>query len=89
VSRFFAKNLLGGKVFNEANWKDAAAYLERAVALEPHRIVHRLALAGVYADTDNKVKARESYQQVLQMKQTDYNDKHYQQQAEQALRELR
>src|SRR5688572_27732948 len=25
VSRFFAKNLLGGRTFNEANWKDAAA----------------------------------------------------------------
>lgn len=88
VTRFFAKNLLGGKVFNQANWKDAAGYLERAVALEPNRIVHRLALAGVYVDTDNKAKARETYEHLLRMKHTDFNDKHYQQQAERELRDL-
>lgn len=89
ISRFMAKNLLGGKTFSEANWKDAAAYLERAAALEPERIVHRLELASVYADTDNKAKAREEYQTVLRLKPADYNDKHYQQQAERALQELR
>ena len=32
VSRFLAKNLLGGKTFGEANWDDAAKSLERASA---------------------------------------------------------
>ncbi len=89
VSRFVAKNLLGGKVFNQANWKDAAAFLERAAALEPNRIVHRLALASVYADTNNRDKAREQYETLMRMKHADYNDKHYQQQATRELRELR
>src|SRR5688572_4435412 len=62
IQRFMAKNVLGGKTFNEANWKDAVAYLERAAAVEPDRIVHRLELASVYADTGNKPKAREQYQ---------------------------
>jgi len=89
IQRFMAKNVLGGKTFSEANWKDAAAYLERAAAIEPDRIVHKLELASVYADTDNKPKAREQYQAVLKLKQADFNDKHYQEQAERELRELR
>jgi tetratricopeptide (TPR) repeat protein len=89
MSRFFAKNLLGGKVFSEANWKDAVAYLERAAALEPDRVVHRLELASIYADTKNTSKAREQYQQALQMKQKDFNDKHYQDIAQRQLQELR
>ena len=88
-SRFMAKNILGGKTFDEANWRDAVRYLERAVAAEPDRIVHRLALAAVYADSDNKAKARETYQALLQMKPTDYNDKHYLQQADKELKELK
>jgi hypothetical protein len=88
-SRFMAKNVLGGKTFDEANWKDAARYLERASALEPDRIVHRLELASVYADSGNKAKARETYQALLQMKPTDYNDKHYLQQADKELKELK
>lgn len=89
IQRFMAKNVLGGKTFSEANWKDAAAYLERAAAIEPDRIVHRLELASVYADNGNKPKAREQYQALLQLKQVDYNDKRYQEQAERLLRELR
>jgi len=89
VTRFFAKNLLGGRTFNEANWKDAAGSLERAVALEPDRIVHRLDLAGVYRDTGQKEKARETYEIALKMKHKEYNDPHYQQQAERELKELR
>ncbi len=89
VSRFLAKNLLGGKVFDQANWKDAVAYLERAASLEPDRVVHKLALGGVYADSGNKPKARETYQAALQLKAADYNDKHYLLQADEALKALR
>jgi len=88
-SRFMAKNILGGKTFDEANWKDAAANLERAAALEPDRIVHKLELASVYADTGNKAKARETYQAVLQMKPTEFNDKRYLEQAATQLKDLR
>jgi tetratricopeptide (TPR) repeat protein len=89
VSRFFAKNLLGGRIFNEANWKDAVSFLERAAALEPDRAVHRLELGSVYADTKNPAKAREQFEMAVQMKQKDFNDKHYQEIAERELRELR
>jgi tetratricopeptide (TPR) repeat protein len=46
VSRFMAKNLLGGKVFGEASWDNAIRYMEQAVALDPNRITHRLDLAS-------------------------------------------
>lgn len=89
VSRFLAKNLLGGKVFDEANWKDAAAFLERAAAVEPDRITHRLDLAGVYRDRGEKAKAREQYDLALKLKPAEYNDKSYQQQADRELKDLR
>lgn len=89
VSRFLAKNLLGGKTFNEANWKDAAAYLERAVALEPDRVVHKLELASVYADTGDKTRARAMYQAAIATKPVEYNDARYIEQARAALAALK
>jgi regulator of microtubule dynamics protein 3 len=89
VSRFFAKNVLGGRIFSEANWKDAAANLERAAALEPDRVVHKLELASVYADSGNKPKARETYEAAIRLKPVEFNDKHYLEEAQRGLRELR
>lgn len=89
VSRFLARNLLGGKVFDQASWKEAVAYLERAVKIEPDRVVHRLTLGRVYADTGNEARARESWQVALTLKPTDTNDRHYQRQAEESLKALR
>ena len=88
LARFLARNVLGGKTFDEATWTDAVAYLERAVAIEPHRIVHQLELASIYADIGNTSKARETYQAALKLKQVEYNDPYYLQQAERELREL-
>ncbi len=57
VSRFFARNFLGAKVFKQASWKKAIAYMERAVALDRGRIQHRLELARIYADHKRGVDA--------------------------------
>lgn len=89
LERFFAKNLLGGKVFNEANWNDAVRYMERAVAAEPDRITHRLDLGRIYVDVGNKAKAREQFEWIAQATPRDYNDAHYKAEAEAALRALR
>jgi tetratricopeptide (TPR) repeat protein len=88
-SRFMAKNLLGGKTFDEASWKEAVRYMERAMTLEPDRIVHRLELASIYADTGDKAKAREQYELIGRLKLMDTNDKHYQDQAKAALAALK
>ena len=87
---FFARRFLGGNVLGEANWKDAVSYMERAVAVDPDRIAHRLDLAGIYADTGEKEKARATYESVVSATQhVDFNDPLYRKQAEERLKRLR
>ena len=50
LGRFFARNFLGARVFKQASWKKAIAYMEKAVELDPGRIQHHLELARIYAD---------------------------------------
>lgn len=88
VERWAARNLLGGGVLGEASWDNAQQFLERAVSVEPHRIVHRLDLAGVYADRDETAKAREQYEMIARMPVLDFNDPRYKQLAEERLRSL-
>jgi tetratricopeptide (TPR) repeat protein len=56
--RFMAKNILGAKVLGKAKWDSALVHLERAVALDPSRIYHRLDLARVYVDRKRYDDAR-------------------------------
>lgn len=87
---FFARNFLGGGVLGQANWKDAVAYLERAVEVDPGRLTHHLDLAGIYADVGEKSKARARYEFVLQATtQTDVNDPLYKREAAERLKRLR
>jgi tetratricopeptide (TPR) repeat protein len=58
LSRFFAKNLLGAGVFSEASWDGAISNMERAVALDPGRLYHRLELAEIYVDRKRYEDAR-------------------------------
>lgn len=84
--RFFARNFLGGGVFGKASWKDAVSHLERAVAVDPERLVHRIDLAGIYGDVGEKAKAKEQFEFVANAtKRTDVNDPIYKKQAESAL----
>ncbi|HSJ64500.1 MAG TPA: tetratricopeptide repeat protein [Gemmatimonadaceae bacterium] len=87
--RFFAKNLLGGKVFDEASWAAAREHLERAVAVDPQRLVHHLGLAQIYLDIDEDDKAREHLQHVVDGAVTEYNDPHYKREAASLLEKLR
>jgi uncharacterized protein HemY len=80
-----ARNLLGGKTFGEARWKDAVAFMEKGSRVEPQRIVHRLELASIYGDTGDRARAREQYETVLRLKPMDYNDKRYKEQARKEL----
>ncbi len=86
--RMVAKNLLGGKVFGEANWENAIKYMEEAVALEPNRITHKLDLAAMYADRDQKDKARQLYEWIAAAPVTDYNDRNYKEEASRRLEDL-
>jgi tetratricopeptide (TPR) repeat protein len=90
VELFFARRFLGGGVLGQANWKDAVSYMERAVEVDPDRIVHRLDLAGVYVDVGEKDKARATYESIVAATaRTDVNDPIYKKQAEEALKRLR
>ena len=85
-TRWIAKNILGGKVFNSANWKEAVRYMQEAVANEPDRIVHHADLAEIYRDTDDAARARAEWETVLRLKATDYNDRFYKQTASERLK---
>ena len=88
-SRAFARHFLGGKIFDAANWDDAQKYLEGAVANDSTRIVHRLDLAAVFADRDQRAKAIEQYEWIGRAPVTDYNDPNYKAEAMRRLTALR
>jgi tetratricopeptide (TPR) repeat protein len=86
ITRMIAKNILGGKAFGSASWKEAVRYMEASVANDPDRIVHYLDLAEVYDDVGEKAKSRAMYEAVIRMPATDVNDRFYKEQARGALR---
>jgi tetratricopeptide (TPR) repeat protein len=85
-TRAIAKNFLGGKIFDSANWAEAKRYMEESVANEPDRIVHHVDLAGVYRDTGDKAKAKAEWQVAMKLPNRDYNDRHYKAEADAGLR---
>jgi tetratricopeptide (TPR) repeat protein len=87
-SRMMAKNLLGGKVFEEASWDNAQRFMEQSVAERPDRLTHHLDLARVYRDRDMRDKARASYEAVVNGTASEANDRHYKEVAARELREL-
>jgi tetratricopeptide (TPR) repeat protein len=89
LTRLIARKLLGGEVFSEASWDNAQTYLERAVALDPNHITHRLDLAAVYVDRGEKAKAIEQYEWIARAPVTDFNDPSYKQDAARRLKALR
>lgn len=88
-TRFAARNFLGGKVFDQASWSEAARYMEAAVAADPERITHRLDLAKIYAETDQKPKARSACEAVSRMKNFEFNDARYKSECVRLLTKLR
>ena len=89
VQRFFAKNVLGGRVFGEASWDRAVSYMERAVAVDPDRIVHHLDLGKIYADVGDKAKAAAQFELAVRGRRIDFNDPAFQREAQAALQKLR
>jgi tetratricopeptide (TPR) repeat protein len=88
LTRFMAKNFLGGQVFESASWKDAVRYMEEAVQADPQRLVHRIDLAEIYADAGDKAKARATFEYVVKAPAVEPADAKYKRQAEQKLKSL-
>ena len=59
--------------------------MEQSVAHEPERLVHHLDLARVYVARGIKDKARAQYQAVIDGNATEYNDRHYKEEASKEL----
>lgn len=88
LERFFARKFLGGAIFGTASWKDAVAYMERAVAVDPDRLTHHLDLGRIYLDVADTARARVQFELVVHGPRTDVNDPQYKLDAAAALRTL-
>src|SRR5881296_2989904 len=87
--KFFAKALFGGGFLDKGNWEDAQRYLERAVALKPQNIFHRLELGEVYVDVGKYSKAREQFTAIEGLPIADVLDHEYKQEAKQVLADIK
>jgi tetratricopeptide (TPR) repeat protein len=77
IEEFFAKTLLGGKVFNEASWDGAIRCLQKAVELRPDYIFHRLDLAEVLIERKRASEARPELEKILTLPDLDAMDPVY------------
>jgi predicted negative regulator of RcsB-dependent stress response len=77
LSRFFARQFLGAGIFSQASWEGAVTNLERAVEIDPRRIVHRLDLAQVYVDRKRYDDARGQLETLDTLPVHDFNDPEY------------
>ena len=80
ISRFFAKSLLGAGIFREASWEGAVSNMERAVALDPGRLYHRLELAEIYLDRKRYDDARAELTQLAALPDREIMDSVYRRQ---------
>jgi tetratricopeptide (TPR) repeat protein len=89
IQRFFAKALFGGGFMSAANWDDAVTHLQRAVALKPDHIYHRLELAEVYADLEQYSKARDQLTVIPTLPIGDVLDAQYKEDAAALLEDIK
>ena len=88
-TRFFAKALFGAGFMDKANWEDAQRFLERAVAIRPSHVYHRLELAQVYIDVGKYSRAREQLTTIETLPIGDVMDPTYKREAARLLTEIR
>jgi hypothetical protein len=89
LTRFFAKTLFGAGFMDRATWDSAVANMERAVALNPRHVYHRLELAGVYLDLAQPAKAIDQLRTITGLPVGDPMDPYYHRVAAAALADLR
>jgi tetratricopeptide (TPR) repeat protein len=74
IQRFVAVRLLGGDVLDQASWEEGIRALERAVALRPDWIHHRLDLALAYTDRERYAEARAQLAALERVTPLDWED---------------
>jgi Tfp pilus assembly protein PilF len=88
VSRFVARRFLGARVFDQASWDGAIGNMERAVALDPRRIVHHLDLAEIYMDRKRWSDARTQLEAIESLPVRDFLDPKYKDSATARLKKI-
>jgi len=88
LSRFFARQFMGGSIFGQASWHAAVSNLERAVELDSTRITHRLDLARVYADRKRYADARSQLEAIATLPVRDFEDPRLKQEAAALLQKI-
>ena len=88
VSRMLARAFFKTDMFKVASWDEAQRFMEKSVALDPLRLVHRMDLAAIYADRGMKAKARATYESVIAAPVREFNDEAYQRLAAERVRKL-
>jgi tetratricopeptide (TPR) repeat protein len=83
------KRLFGAGFMDKANWDDAQRNLERAVALRPEHVYHRLELAQVYVDVGKYARAREQLTTIATLPIGDVMDPSYKRDAAKLLGDIR
>ena len=87
--RFIAKSILGGQEFGKASWSEAQRRLERAVALDPQRIYHRLVLARILAARKDRAAAAAELRRIGELSDQVAADSTYRREAGEMLLKLR
>jgi tetratricopeptide (TPR) repeat protein len=88
LSRFFAKRLLGAGIFGEASWEAAVSNMERAAALDPGRLYHRLELAEIYVDRKRYDDARTQLAELAALPDREIMDSVYRRQGAELAKEI-
>ncbi len=89
IERKAAQILFGGGFLSKGNWDDAQRYLERAVALKPQNVFHRLELGEVYVEVGKYSKAREQLGAIAALPIGDVLDHEYKKEAKQVLEDIK
>jgi tetratricopeptide (TPR) repeat protein len=87
-TRLFAQLFLGADFLGRASWDSAAFHLERAVALRPNYIFHRLELAQIYLDQGRREEARAQLERIAALPVGDVLDPQHKAEAERLRRRL-
>jgi tetratricopeptide (TPR) repeat protein len=77
IERFFARNFLGGTVFNKASWAEAEQALAKAIEYRPDYVYHRLDLAEVYVDQKKYTQAESQLRAIPDLPLIDVMDPQY------------
>jgi len=85
IEEFFAKTLLGGKVFNQASWEEAIRCLRKAVEIRPDYIFHRLDLAEVLIERKRSTEAKPELEKIQALPDLDAMDPSYRSRASELL----